>query len=165
MPLNCRLICFLSAHTISSLSLCASEDFLGQRLSGEPESVWVWAGEGHAAAPGAGLLLAGEQKEINISWVLEAQGCAWSCQEDELLPREARCPLALSARGTEGLSGPAAAGRSRNFSGTERNGGSVLPLPGWGFRNSSSTRRELGGAAPRCLQAGEGTWPSLGSPD
>lgn len=154
MPLNSLLICCLSSHTISSLSLCSSEHFLGQRRSGEPESVWVWAGRAEHSPPGAGLLLAAEHKEINILWVLEAEGCAGSCQEDVNSSRGRLgapwLPLSPCYRGL------LPSGRRRNLSGIEKMSVCVLPFWAGVHRGSASTRDAEGGREQPLVSAAWG---------
>lgn len=68
MPLKCLLICFLSLYTISFLSLCTSEGFLG--LSAEPEGFVC------GAAGGGTEGLSGPVFVVWCSWKV----CELSCE-------------------------------------------------------------------------------------
>lgn len=69
MPLNCSSASYPRAQSpYPRVHLETS----WANVSGEPESVGVWAGE-VCAQPVQEQVLAGSQKEINILWVLEVK--------------------------------------------------------------------------------------------
>lgn len=170
MPLNCLLICCSSSHKISSLSLCASQDFLGQRLSCEPESVGLWAGQGCAQ-----LL-----QEQRCFWQGNSKksisGGCWKLKDEPGAARDVNssrgssmAPGCLSARGAEGISGPALGTcwlwKEEKLPRNTEKGECVFSLSRCGDSPGQDQQQECTGSKGAAPGVRRNARPALGSPE